>query len=314
MRVLLVYNRNAGKGKYRCEDIAGLIEEAGHLVRAVRKQDTDLERHLAQPFDLVAIAGGDGTVHKVARLMLGCATPFTVLPLGTANNLAHSIGITGKPASLVEGWAEGTLVPFDAMKVTSPSGETIIFESAGLGLFTEAMCLALSHAEKEKRLSPKKRFERDFRLLRRMVDTLPPVPCTIEVDGRRGRKTSVVLCEVMNSRQIGSRLVLAPEADTRDGLLDLVLVTQRGRARLRRFMHRDPSDDHPPHLPVRQARHIRIISRARRVHLADEIEQMPSRKTPWTLSIEVLPAELKVLIPKLAESQANVQGSESGGV
>jgi diacylglycerol kinase (ATP) len=303
MRVLLIHNRNAGKGKYRRRDIACFIEEAGHLVRAVDKQDEDLERHLARPFDLVAIAGGDGTVHRVAELMLGHSTPFTILPLGTANNLAHSIGITGDPPALVQGWSEGTVLPFDALKVSHSGRDQVVFESVGLGLFTEAMCLAISHEDEAGKLSPKKRFDRDFRLLRKMVDTLPPVPCTIAVDGERGRRAAVVLCEVMNSRQIGSRLVLAPDASTSDGLLDLVLVTQRGRAQLRRFMHRDPSDDHPPHLPVRQVRQVQITSRAKRIHVADTIERSPARTTAWKISIEVLPAQLRVLIPKGATEE-----------
>ena len=304
MRVLLIHNRNAGKGKYRRRDIACFIEEAGHLVRAVDKQNEDLERHLARPFDLVAIAGGDGTVHKVAGLMMGHPTPFTILPLGTANNLAHSIGIAGDVPTLVKGWADGKLLPFDALKVSHSGQEEILFESVGLGLFTEAMCLAISHGDEGRTLSPKKRFERDFRLLRKMVDTLTAVPCTIAVDGQRARRATVVLCEVMNSRQIGSRLVLAPEAETSDGLLDLVLVSQRQRSLLRRFMHRDPSDDHPPHLPVRQARRVQIKSRAQRIHVADTIKRFPSRSTPWTVSIEVLPASLRVLIPKPAAEEA----------
>ena len=93
MNVLLVYNRNAGDGKLRSKDLRRLIESQGHTVRVVRKKDDDLERHVVQPFDLVAVAGGDGTVTMVARMLRGRSPRFTVLPLGTANNLAHSLGI-----------------------------------------------------------------------------------------------------------------------------------------------------------------------------------------------------------------------------
>lgn len=296
MNVLLVYNPNAGKGKFSEREIGELILKQGHTLRIARKQDTDLERHLVQRFDLVAVAGGDGTVTKVAMLLLNRSIPLTVLPLGTANNLAHSMGIEGDPATLVPAWKDGTVVAFDAARVIHPRGEQIILESAGLGLFTEAMCLAIAHSEKGDKLPGKKRFDRDFRLLRRLVDTLPSFPCSIEIDGRRSRK-QVLLCEIMNTRQAGSRLVLAPEARTDDGLLDLVLVSEKERPLLNRFLHRDPSDDHPPHLPVRQGRRFRISSRARRVHLADRIERFPRSRAPWRLDIEVLPGALRVFLP-----------------
>ena len=302
MNVLLVYNRNAGTREFRCKEIVALIEGAGHTVRAIRKQDSDLERHLVLPFDLVVVAGGDGTVTKVARLLIRRPRPFTVLPLGTANNLAHSIGITGPAPALIAQWPAADIASFDAIRVGFADRECVMFESVGIGLFTEAMCLALSKGSEGRKISPKKRFDRDFRLLRRMADTLPSVPCTLDIDGRKFRK-NVILLEIMNARQIGSRLVLAPEATTSDGSLDLVLVSEAQRARLRRFLHRDPSADHPPHLPIRRARRIRISARTPRVHLDDGIESLGSGKSSWTLTVEVLPAALQVLIPN--------QGGES---
>jgi diacylglycerol kinase family enzyme len=296
MRVLLIHNRKAGDGEYRAREIADLIEAAGHTVRVVRRKDDDLERHIVQPFDLVAISGGDGSVTDVAGRLVEHPVPFTILPLGTANNIAQSLGICDEPASLIAGWEKGTFVPFDALVAKHPGGEETLFESAGLGLFTEAMCLAISHREKEQDFTAEDRFERDFRLLHRMAKKLRAIPCSIEVDGKRSRKR-VLLCEVMNTRQIGSRLVFAPDATTSDGKLDLVIVTEGRRTMLQRFLDRDPSDDHPPHLPVFRGQHFRITSRSRRLHLDDTIAEPSKGKADWTLEIAVRPGALQVLLP-----------------
>jgi diacylglycerol kinase (ATP) len=298
MKVLLVHNENAGEGELDSAAITRLIEKAGHSVRTVPKEDNGLERRLGESLDLVAVAGGDGSVTKVATAMVGEDTPLTILPMGTANNLAHSVGITGDPADLIAGWEQGASVPLDAARVKHPRGEVIVFESAGIGIFTEAMCLALSHRNSAEKFSAEERFDRDFRLLRQLAQTVPSIRCVIEIDGKESEET-VLLCEIMNSRQIGSRLVLAPTAETGDGLLDLVTVNDGQRPLLHRFLHRDPSDDQPPHLPVRQGRRIRITSKVRRIHLADTIERFMSGNKPWTLEATVEPGAVQLLVPAM---------------
>jgi diacylglycerol kinase (ATP) len=101
----------------------------------------------------------------------------------------------------------------------------------------------------------------------------------------------------MNTRQIGSRLVLAPGADPGDGWLDLVLVTERDRRLLTEFLERDPSEDHLPHLPARRGKQFRITSHAGRIHVGDEIKQLPTDAEPWTLEIQVKAGAVRVLVP-----------------
>ena len=63
MRVLLIYNPKAGNGVDG--DVRGLIElirAAGHEVRWRSSKDRRLGSAFAEPVELVAVAGGDGTV------------------------------------------------------------------------------------------------------------------------------------------------------------------------------------------------------------------------------------------------------------
>jgi hypothetical protein len=74
--------------------------------------------------DLVAVAGGDGTVASVARRMVGRGIPVAVLPMGTANNIARSLGLLKKSfEELVEGWRDARRVPLDVGIVCGPWGE-----------------------------------------------------------------------------------------------------------------------------------------------------------------------------------------------
>ena len=48
---------------------------------------------LGEALDLVAVAGGDGTVGEVAEALLGTDVPIAILPTGTANVVAREYGI-----------------------------------------------------------------------------------------------------------------------------------------------------------------------------------------------------------------------------
>ncbi len=294
MRVILIYNSKAGDDNRGAEMLA-LVQAAGHQVRAIDKK-ADFSESLRGPADLVVAAGGDGTVAKVARHMVGSDIPFTLLPIGTANNLAFSLGLDGDPELLIAGWNHAVVRPMDAVITEHPEGKTVLFESAGVGLFTEAMCHATSREHGEETRSAEERFARDFRFLRRLAGTLEPVPCTVTVDGETTREP-VLLLEIMNSRQIGSRVLFAPRADMADGELDLVLVTERDRALLQTFLDRGPLDDYPPHLPVRRGTHVRVSGTGGRIHLGDDIVRIAGSDEPWTLDARIHPGAVRLLVP-----------------
>jgi diacylglycerol kinase (ATP) len=296
MRVLLLHNATAGEDDWG-DEIVGLIEDAGHKIRHASKK-SEIQKALDKPTDLVVVAGGDGTVPSAAKQLIGRKTPLTILPIGTANNIAHSLGIVAEPKALIAGWADGTILPFDAAVAVHPRGRKVFFESAGLGLFTEAMCQAKAHSDSGEKFSADERFDRDFRFLRRLAGDFPAIPCTVEVDGRSS-EAEVLLCEIMNSRQIGSRLVLAPNANPGDGVLDLVLVTEQDRSLLKDFLQREPSDDTLPHLPVYQGKRFRITSRVRRIHVADKIKRLQPSGTPWVLDVQIQPGAIQVLVPRV---------------
>jgi diacylglycerol kinase family enzyme len=301
MRILLIDNPKAGVDD-RVADIRRLIKAAGHELHVAAKK-SDIRARLPIEPDLIVVAGGDGTVCRVARQVAGQEIPLTILPVGTANNVARSLGIEGHPVELIARWLRGRVVPLDGIAVTHPGGEDLAFESTGFGLFTEAMCLAKDRSESDAKFTAEERFDRDFRLLRRIAGTLTYEACTIELDDDT-IQGDLILCAAMNIRQIGSRLVLAPEAVPGDGRFDLVIVTEDDRELLMRFLDRDPEDDHPPHLPTRRVSRARMISSAERIHLDDKIRELPKNTTHWKADLVIQPGTVKVLVPDVVMEES----------
>src|SRR5262249_21471906 len=62
---------------------------SGHAERLARQA-------VQEGFGVVAAAGGDGTVHEVANGILRAGRPevvFSIVPLGSANDYAYSLGV-----------------------------------------------------------------------------------------------------------------------------------------------------------------------------------------------------------------------------
>src|SRR5690242_6478542 len=99
-----------------------MIKGAGHEV-LYQSSKEDYAAALKAPADLIAVAGGDGTVRKVATRLIGRRLPLTILPCGTANNIAKSLGIQQSPTRLIAGWPSATHKAIDVGSLRGPKGE-----------------------------------------------------------------------------------------------------------------------------------------------------------------------------------------------
>ena len=109
-----------GSGEYRIHE-PGEGEDILAIVRGA----------VAQGFDTVVAAGGDGTVSVVANGLIGSGARLGIIPLGTANVLARELGI---PLALEDACAllngPNTTTSIDAMKVKG----THYFTQIGIGV------------------------------------------------------------------------------------------------------------------------------------------------------------------------------------
>jgi diacylglycerol kinase (ATP) len=132
MDITLIHNSNAGdKGPPKAKLIK-VFERAGHEVAYHSTKRRDLRRALESPGDVVVAAGGDGTVGKVARRLIGRNVPIAILPLGAANNIASALGLDGAPRQLARALAGSHPVKFDVGIARGPWGDVLFVEGVGL--------------------------------------------------------------------------------------------------------------------------------------------------------------------------------------
>jgi diacylglycerol kinase (ATP) len=180
------------------------------------KQD-DIEQTLEKKTDLIVIAGGDGTITEVMTKLPDRSVPVALLPLGTANNIARSLGVAGTPQELVETWKLANTRPLDVGMVKASWGTSRFLEGFGVGLFAEF----LKAADKREKGKGADNLRKGRALLEKWVKTAKPIDISITIDGKalNGEFLGV---EVMNVPFTGPALPLAAKANIADGRLDIV--------------------------------------------------------------------------------------------
>ena len=307
MRVTIVHNPSAGHEGLTRADLTAAIERAGHQPVYCSTDDGNLDRALEQPGELVVAAGGDGTVRAVATRLAGRRQLMTVLPLGTANNIARSLGIDGDPRGLIERWGAAVRRPFDLGWVRAPWGTSAFVEGVGFGPSVGAIA-TLTHVEATPSpdRDPREELERDLRVFRELLADHPAHECRARVDGR-DVSGEYLLVEAMNIRTIGPNLELASDADPADGQLDLVLVGDAQRPALREYVTaRLEGRRAVLGLPRHRGRHIEVSWPGSRVHVDDQIQPDEADtasgrwwrdERPVTLDVSIDRHALEFLVP-----------------
>ena len=281
MRVTLIHNPGAGKQEYDAKALRKLLRRAGHKPRYQSSKEKGWDRVLDKRADLVAVAGGDGTVASVARRMVGRGIPVAVLPMGTANNIARSLGLLKKSfEELVKGWRDARRVPLDVGIVCGPWGERYFIEGVGAGLFAGLLVRSEQNKgrkEKEnKTKGPARVVDGALRRLKEAAETAEPVEIGARLDGV-DISGSYLLFEAVNLPYIGPNLYIAPDNRAGDGQLEVVLVPEAQRARLVKYLeHWHENRERLSLLPSRRGKHLQIEWTGFALHIDDKLR--PKRK------------------------------------
>lgn len=289
MRAALFYNPKAGKGA-SLEQLRGVLERHGHEVVRVRDDAGALAGFDAPPAEMLVVAGGDGTVARVMRGIAGTPLPLAVLPMGTANNIARSVGASGSLELLVHGWHFRRPRPFDFGRARGAWGDRQFVEGLGGGLITKG--IAASDARPvDGKLGPPPKMAWALMRFKETLRAMKPEPWKLSLDGADW-SGDYLLVEVLNIQSIGPNLEVAPSADPFDGLLTVVTAGEGHRAQLDAWL------DGLAHgseariiLPCRQARRVELEATAQ-LHLDDELH---GTRAGNPVTIEVQPGVLQLL-------------------
>ncbi|MFU1855667.1 diacylglycerol/lipid kinase family protein [Sphingobacterium sp. NGMCC 1.201703] len=232
-KVRLVHNPAAGDEDNGDKDeLCQLIEELGHHCTVVAKKDA--VKKIDPETDLIALAGGDGTIKMTIMALLEkklrFKRPIAILPQGTANNIAISLGIPLDCKQAMGLWSHFQLKKFDVGMVTGLGRKPLHFvESIGFGVFPLLM------EKMDKKNTNAASAEDEIRIaleqLRKLALTFPAKVLKL-VTATGSIEKECIMVEVMNISRMGPRLVLASDADPGDGQFDIIVVTADQRQEL----------------------------------------------------------------------------------
>ena len=310
-----MHNPKAGEAKHGKKQLTAALARAGHhaVYRSTKKRD--YKNTLEDPTDLVLAAGGDGTVVKVASRLIDTGIPLGVLPLGTANNLARSLGFTASPNEIIAGLQGGKKRAFDIGLARRSWRKRYFFEAVGGGLFADYIRAAKGKDKKSKRVSKEQEMARHVSLLSRMLHDYPARRWKIEIDGE-DISDRYILWEAMNIRSVGPVLYLASQAATKDGQLDFVCAREADRSLLMDHLNAQLAEKkHKFPLPIRRFRQLRFVWNGSTLHLDDEPwprkKQKP--KNPSEIEITVKPSALVILEPAIYPSDWSTKMTDADG-
>lgn len=309
MRVTLIHNPGAGDDKQpTAGQLEVLIEEAGHKVRYESTKEKGWAKALKKETDLVVVAGGDGTVGKVARRLIGEKLPIAILPMGTANNISRTLGISNQSVTqLIPSWASARRLSFDAGIATGPWGERYFIEGVGAGLMVSSIPEVDENKTVEQLTDAGVKVTYAQQIFREHLEECPAIDIEGECDGKdmSGR---YLLMELLNMAYIGPNLFLAPDIVRNDGELDLVLLAEKHRKKLQDHIKDwQEGKPWPPEFGARRCKRLKIEWTGFKLHIDDKIwpgdDEKKKPKPPATIDIKVEPKAITFLVPKEVEKE-----------
>src|SRR5690606_38055083 len=240
MKIILLYNPTAGTEDFDLQEVVGSLERQGAKVIAQNAKEKGYEEVFKLNYDLVMIAGGDGTVERILLDLHDSKIPISILPAGNANNIAGSLGMIGFYPETVKNFGQGNFRKLSVGEFQTEGEKGRFVEGIGWGLFTAFLQQIHRGAKREATTGSKVDF--GSKHLRKLPQELPVQEYEIEIDGK-DHSGSYLWIEVMNIRQLGPQLVLAPEADHSDEYLDVMLVREDQMDELRSFLKAHEKED-----------------------------------------------------------------------
>lgn len=289
-RVTLIYNENAGSAESQ-SDIVELISRVGFTVTCFSKKKRDIEKALKEPADIIAIAGGDGAVAKVAAQMKPNGCPIAVVPLGTANNIAKSLGIGQPTVELVASWHVEKMIAFYPIAANGPWGRSRIIEGLGFGAIEQAIA----------ELPSKTTFGNARNKYAEAALNVPAeeLKLRIEDEPRTGKFT---VLEVTKFPYVGPNLPLAAGMDSsgRNFAVCSVEDDPKDREALAKWFAK-PHDARPP-VKVRTAERLEVTGRFRQMRIEGDLwrnkEAGKNGDAAQVIVLETEPEPLSFLVPQ----------------
>jgi diacylglycerol kinase (ATP) len=202
------------------EIIGDDAEDARHLAAAAIERGTDA---------LVA-TGGDGVISNALQVLAGTDIPLGIIPAGTGNDHAREFGIPTKDPEaaadiVVDGWTQ----TIDLGRIRDTKGVDKWFGTVAATGFDSLV------TDRANRMSWPHGRLRYYAAMLAELSQLRMLPFRLVLDGTKEIDADITLAAFGNTRSYGGGLLICPNADYTDGLLDITMAHTASRTKLVRL-------------------------------------------------------------------------------
>ena len=288
-RIAVLVNPTSGKGRGArlLLPVSDRLRDAGLEVEVVVGRDGDeafdkLRDRVAEGVEGVVAVGGDGLVNIALQVTGGTDIPFGIVPAGTGNDIARSLGLEPR-----DSMAAVDLVIAGRTRAVDLGRANGRWFAGVLGSGFDSMV-----NERANRMSwPNGRSRYNVAIVAELR-TFRPVPYVLELDGER-LESEAMLVAVGNGRSYGGGMLVCPGAVLDDGLLDVTLLGPISKPEFLRVFPRVYKGTHVTHPAV-------SVHRARTVSLqADGVTAYADGERVAVLPVtcDAVPFALHVFTP-----------------
>lgn len=253
-------------------------EDACYLVAAALEKGTDA----------VVVTGGDGVISNALQMLAGTDIPLGIIPAGTGNDHAREFGIPTKDPEaaadvIVDGWTE----TIDLGRIRDNKGGGKWFGTVAATGFDSLV------TDRANRMSWPHGRLRYYIAIFAELSQLRPLPYRLVLDETQEIDAGMTLVAFGNTRSYGGGMLICPNADRTDGLLELTMVHETSRTKLIRLF---PTAIKGTHVELDEV----STARAKTIHVeCPDINVYADGDFACLLPAEIsaVPAALQVLRP-----------------
>lgn len=216
-KLLFIINPNAGKKIGAAmlplieQKLSGKLDFEIAVWKNIDEFNLIATKLLAGGFTDAIAVGGDGTVNMVAKTILKTNISLGIIPIGSGNGLARSLGLPMNSAKAVEAIIEGKVHTIDSGTVNGIP----FFCTSGVGFDAHIGNLFAS--------SVKRGLKSYVKIIWKEFASYKPQKYTLKFDGKEGERNAFLIT-VGNAGQYGNDFYIAPGAKMNDGMFHISVL------------------------------------------------------------------------------------------
>ncbi len=293
---MLIANPGAGQIKKQeslMVDVAQHMVDHGiqvdvALAHPIKEATRAARKAVKNGYDIIIAMGGDGTLGAVMRGMVGAKTRLGIIPAGTSNDFALSLGIPEDIKVACDVITAGKTRKLDLGRLrTNKTDRFDFFMVTTVGIVSTVFPMIKNVPEGE--------YSHITDALKTLFKFNSTPTVFLTLDDQPEIKVETMLVTITNTPLIGLHNLVAPDASLQDGLLDIAVYPGFSKAELLAYFARTAGEKSPSDDKVQRYRASKIkIKTSPKLDIAAEGLMMGKGKA-W---IKALPAAIRIFVPE----------------